>query len=128
MRHFLLCLGLALSPLAAQAGEIDSSAALHALAQPGAVLIDVRSAEEFASGALPGATLIPHDDIAARITDVVPDKNAPIVLYCRSGRRSSIAQDELQALGYTQVINAGGYETFKLARDNPTESPTCTQC
>ena len=128
MRHFLLCLSLALSPLAAQAGDIDSAAALHALAQPGAVLIDVRSADEFASGALPGAKLIPHGDIAARISEVAPDKHAPIVLYCRSGRRSSVAQDELQALGYTQVINAGGYETFKLARDNHTESPTCTHC
>lgn len=128
MRHFLLCLGLALSPLAAQAGEIDSTAALHALGQPGAVLIDVRSADEFASGALPGAKLIPHGNIAARISEVAPDKNVPIVLYCRSGRRSSIAQDELQALGYTQVINAGGYEQFRLARDNHAESPKCTQC
>ena len=128
MRHFLLCLSLALSPLAAQAGDIDSAAALHALAQPGAVLIDVRSQEEFASGARPGAKLIPPGDIAARIAEVAPDKNTPVVLYCRSGRRSSIAQDELQALGYTQVINAGGYDQFKLARDNQSESPTCTNC
>ena len=41
---------------------------------------------------------------------------------------SSIAQDELQALGYTQVINAGGYDQFKLARDNQSEGPTCTSC
>lgn len=128
MRHFLLCLSLALSPLAAQAGDIDSAAALHALAQPGAVLIDVRTADEFASGALPGAKLIPHGDIAARIAEVAPDKNTPVVLYCRSGRRSSIAQNELQALGYTQVINAGGYDQFKLARDTQSESPTCTNC
>ena len=128
MRHFLLCLGLALSPLAAQAGDIDSTAALHALAQPGAVLIDVRTADEFASGALPGATLIPHGDIAARIAEVAPDKNTPVVLYCRSGRRSGIAQDTLQSLGYTQVINAGGYDQFKLARDNQNESPACTNC
>lgn len=128
MRHFLLCLSLALSPLAAQAGDTDSAAALHALAQPGAVLIDVRTADEFASGALPGATLIPHGDIAARIAEVAPDKTTPVVLYCRSGRRSGIAQDQLQALGYTQVINAGGYDQFKLARDNQNESPACTNC
>ena len=128
MRHFLLCLSLALSPLAARAGDTDSAAALHALAQPGAVLIDVRTADEFASGALPGATLIPHGDIAARIAEVAPDKNTPVVLYCRSGRRSGIAQDELQALGYTQVINAGGYDQFKLARDNQSEGPACTNC
>jgi len=113
MRHFLLCLGLALSPLAAQAGDIDSAAALNALAQPGAVLIDVRSQEEFASGALPGAKPIPHGDIAARIAEVAPDKNTPVVLYCRSGRRSEIARQTLLELGYAQVIDAGGYEQLK---------------
>lgn len=117
MRYFLLCLSLVLSPLAAQAGDIDTPAALHTLAQPGAVLIDVRTPEEFASGALPAAILIPHEQIAAHIAEVAPDKSIPIILYCRSGRRSSIAQDALQALGYTQVINAGGYEQLKLARD-----------
>lgn len=128
MRYFLLYLSLVLSPLVAHAGDIDSAAALRALAQPGAVLIDVRTAEEFATGALPGAKLIPHGDIAARITEVAPDKNTPVILYCRSGRRSGIAQDTLQRLGYTQVINAGGYDQFKLARDNQSESPACTNC
>ena len=114
MRTLLLSLCLSL-PLAAQAGEIDEPAALKALQRSDAVLIDVRTEEEFASGALPGAHLIPHEQIAQRIAAVAPDKNAPIVLYCRSGRRSGIAQDNLQALGYTQVINAGGYEQLQPA-------------
>lgn len=118
MRALLLSLSLALCPLAAQAGEIDQAAALQSLTQPGALLIDVRTPEEFASGALPDAKLIPHGEIAARITSIAPDKHTPIVLYCRSGRRSSIAQDELLALGYTQVINAGGYEQLKPALGN----------
>lgn len=130
MRPFLLNLALGglLMPLAAVAGEIDQAQALKTLAQPGAVLIDVRSADEFATGALPGAQLIPHNQIGARIGAAVPDKNTPIVLYCRSGRRSSLAQDELQALGYRHVVNAGGYDQFKLASDTPSESPTCTNC
>lgn len=115
MRHVLLSACLILCPLTAQAAEIDSVAALHSLAQPGAVLVDVRSAAEFASGALPGARLIPHAEIALRIGEVAPDKNTPLVLYCRSGKRSSVAQDRLRELGYTQVINAGGYEQFKAA-------------
>jgi phage shock protein E len=114
MRTLLLSLSLCL-PLAAQAGEIDQPAALEALQQPNAVLIDVRTEEEFADGALPGATLIPHEQIAQRIAAVAPDKDTPIVLYCRSGRRSGIAQDSLQALGYTRVINAGGYEQLQPA-------------
>ncbi|WP_394561927.1 rhodanese-like domain-containing protein [Aquipseudomonas alcaligenes] len=113
MRHLLLCLGLALSPLAALAGDIDQAAALSALQQPNAVLIDVRTQEEFAAGALPGASLIPHEQIAQRIAAVAPDKNAPVVLYCRSGRRSGIAQDRLLELGYSNVINAGGYEQLQ---------------
>jgi phage shock protein E len=112
MRTLLLSLCLCL-PLAAQAGEIDESTALKALQRSDSVLIDVRSEEEFASGALPGAHLIPHEQIAQRIAALAPDKNTPIVLYCRSGRRSGIAQDNLLALGYTQVINAGGYEQLQ---------------
>lgn len=117
MRTLLLSLSLCL-PLAAQAGEIDQAAALAALQQPNTVLIDVRSEEEFAAGALPAATLIPHGEIAQRIAEVAPDKTTPIVLYCRSGRRSGIAQDSLQVLGYTQVINAGGYEQLRPALEN----------
>lgn len=113
MRTLLLSLSLCL-PLA-HAGEIDQPAALTALEQPNAVLIDVRSEEEFAAGALPGATLIPHERIAQHIAAVAPDKHAPIVLYCRSGRRSTIAQERLQALGYTRVINAGGYDQLQPA-------------
>ncbi|MDG9923923.1 MULTISPECIES: rhodanese-like domain-containing protein [unclassified Pseudomonas] len=112
MRTLLLSLCLCL-PLAAQAGDIDKPAALKALQRSDTVLIDVRSEEEFASYALPGAHLIPHEQIAERIAAVAPDKHAPIVLYCRSGRRSGIAQDRLQQLGYTQVINAGGYEQLQ---------------
>ncbi|MOA65778.1 Thiosulfate sulfurtransferase PspE precursor [compost metagenome] len=43
------------------------------------------------------------------------DKNTPIVLYCRSGRRSAIAKDSLAQLGYRNLINAGGYDQLKLA-------------
>lgn len=116
MRDRLLGMCLTLCSAAVQAAEVDSAAALHALAQPAAVLIDVRSAEEFASGAMPGATLIPHGEIVRRISEVAPDKNTPLVLYCHSGRRSGIAQDALRALGYTQVVNAGGYSQFQQAR------------
>lgn len=112
MRTLLLSLSLSLS-LSANAGEIDQPAALAALKEPGAVLIDVRTPEEFASGTLPGATPIPHEQIAQRIAALAPDKNAPIVLYCRSGRRSGIAQDRLLELGYSNVINAGGYEQLQ---------------
>ena len=74
------------------------------------VWIDVRSAEEFNAGHLQDAVNIPHDQILARIQAVSPDKNAPVNLYCRSGRRAEIALNELKNAGYTNVTNHGGYE------------------
>lgn len=109
MRTPALFVLLALS-LGATAGEIDRNTALKVMQRPNAVLIDVRTAEEFADGALPGARRIETPDIAQRIGDLAPDKGTPVVLYCRSGRRSSVAQDVLEKLGYSQVINAGGYD------------------
>ncbi len=69
------------------------------------VWIDVRSA-----GHLQDAVNIPHDKIIARIQAVSPDKNAPVNLYCRSGRRAEAALNELKNAGYTNVTNHGGYE------------------
>ena len=74
------------------------------------VWIDVRSAEEFNAGHLQDAVNIPHDKILARIQAVSPDKNAPVNLYCRSGRRAEAALNELKNAGYTNVTNHGGYE------------------
>ncbi|MBP7824689.1 rhodanese-like domain-containing protein [Pseudomonas fluvialis] len=110
----------------ALAGPVDEQGALALLQQENTQLIDVRSAEEFAGGALDNALLLPHEQIAERIASLVPDKQTPIVVYCRSGRRSSIAEDQLRQLGYRHVRNAGGYEQFrKTLADNPS---TCSQC
>lgn len=111
MRSLLLAIAL-LTGGPVLAGPIDHSAAMVAMAKPNAVLIDVRTSQEFAAGALPGARHIPHFRIAEGIAAVAPDKDTPIVLYCRSGRRSSLAQDRLLEMGYRQVINAGGYQDF----------------
>lgn len=112
--HRLLIMLMALTTTAA-AGEIDQLGAVAALQQPNSVLIDVRTATEFAQGALPGATRIETHHLAQRIGDIAPDKDAPVILYCRTGRRSSAAEDLLEELGYTRVINAGGYDDLKAA-------------
>ena len=82
----------------------------------GALLVDVRSRDEFDLGHLEGAVLIPHDQIAARASELGDDKGRAIVLYCRSGNRSSQAKLALEKLGYTNVMNAGGYERLKQAQ------------
>ena len=76
----------------------------------GAKLVDVRTAEEFKEKNLPGAVNIPVDQIKTGITNVATNKSQVILLHCRSGRRSSIAETELRALGYTNAFNIGSYE------------------
>ncbi len=73
-----------------------------------ALWIDVRTAEEYAVGHVSEAINIPYDQIAARIPEVTDDRDALIYLYCRSGRRSGIAKDSLDRLGYRNVVNIGG--------------------
>lgn len=84
------------------------------------VWLDVRSHEEFASGHLPGAVNIPHTEIAAGIAELKLDKNTPIAIYCKSGRRAGLALEVLQQQGYTNLTNKGGYEQLKqqLVSDN----------
>ena len=77
---------------------------------PNAVLIDVRSAEEFKTGYIRGAVNIPHTEIAEKISAVAKEKSTPLYLYCRSGRRVGIAMEALAQLGYTEMYNLGGAE------------------
>ena len=83
----------------------------------GAVLIDVRTPGEFASGAHKGAVNIPVDELN-RITEVVKDKNKPVLLYCQSGARAAAACAKLRSMGYSDVSNVGGYfRTAKIFTD-----------
>jgi phage shock protein E len=72
--------------------------------------IDVRSAEEFSGEHHPLAINIPHTEIADRINEVTTDKNADIRVYCRSGRRSGLAKEALEQMGFTHVTNEGGID------------------
>lgn len=110
-----LLIGAMLVASSAAAGEVDQRAALEALERDDSVLIDVRTEQEYAEGALKGAARIETQNLGERIGSVAPDKNTPIVLYCRSGTRSAAAQNLLQGMGYSQVINAGGYQDLKAA-------------
>lgn len=81
------------------------------------ILLDVRSPEEFAEQHIAGALLIPDYEIATRAQAELPDLDALILIYCRSGRRSALAAAALVELGYTNVYDFGGiidwpYETI----------------
>ncbi len=69
---------------------------------------DVRTAEEYAAGHVPNAELLPLDQLEAKIGDIAADKDAKIIVYCRSGNRSGQAQGLLNDIGYHNVCNAGG--------------------
>lgn len=84
--------------------------------ETGYVILDVRTQEEFDSGHVPGAILIPDYEIKEKAPQVLTDKNQKILVYCRSGRRSKLACEELVNLGYTNLYEFGGiidwpYET-----------------
>ncbi len=74
------------------------------------VVIDVRTPDEYAQGHVDSALNLPHDNITALIAAAVPDKTTPVILYCRSGRRSAIALESLKGAGYSQVENYGSLE------------------
>lgn len=94
----------------------DPQLACRLVRQEGAVLLDVRSAEEFAEGHVDGAVNIPHDQIDARAAELDAlqggDKGKPIVAYCVSGRRAGIAKQSLMEQGRTQVTNLGGMKDW----------------
>ena len=72
------------------------------------IILDTREQDEFDEGHIPGAILIPYTEIENKAEKVLPDKDAQILVYCRSGRRSKIAAESLAKLGYTNVKEFGG--------------------
>ena len=84
--------------------------------QEGYVILDTRTEEEYEQGHIPGAIVISHEEIKEKAESVLTDKDQLILVYCRSGRRSKLAAQDLVELGYTNVKEFGGiidwpYET-----------------
>jgi len=104
------------APPAAERPQIDSEAARQLIAQE-AVVIDVRTPDEFAAGHVRRATNIPVDEIANRIAEVdalvYGDMHSPIVVYCAKGKRAARAKTILEGAGHLAVINGGGYDDLK---------------
>ncbi|HEY8646415.1 MAG TPA: molybdopterin-synthase adenylyltransferase MoeB [Gaiellaceae bacterium] len=94
--------------------EIDEIDAGGAEALEGAVWIDVREADEWQEGHLPGAVHVPRGYLESRVEGVAPDKGTPVVVYCASAARSAFAAKTLQELGYENVHSlAGGFTEWK---------------
>ncbi len=87
--------------------QISPQQARAQIAQ-GVTLLDVRSDSEFHEGHIEGALNLNADEFDSRIEGLLPDKQAAIVCYCRSGNRGALAADKLQQLGYTRVSSIEG--------------------
>ncbi len=107
---------------AVQAGtyqQIDMQEAKDIMdSEEGYIIMDARSQDEFDQGHIPGAIVLPHTEVREKAEELLPDKDQKILVYCRSGNRSKQASQVLVELGYTNVIEFGGinswpYETEK---------------
>ena len=72
------------------------------------IILDVRTQEEYDAGHIPGAILVPNETIIDKQPELLPDLDAEILVYCRSGNRSAQAAKKLIAIGYTNVVDFGG--------------------
>lgn len=97
--------------LSSELPDRDPALAHRLVEHEGALLLDVRSPEEFAAGHVDGAINVPHTEVAARMPEILAlaegDRGKPVVVYCRSGRRSGLAKDTLKEHGFSRVTNLG---------------------
>ena len=77
------------------------------------IILDVRRADEFAEGHIPGAINVANEVIGTEEIPELPDKSQLILVYCRSGRRSKEASEKLVKLGYTNIVEFGGILDWK---------------
>ena len=89
----------------------DEAAKMMA-AEQGYLIVDVRTAGEYADGHIPKAINIPNESIGGAPPKELPDKNQRIFVYCRSGSRSVQASEKLAGLGYTNIVEMGGINNW----------------
>ena len=114
MYAFLVILTVWLiNPVLAGSGDPEAARQAWPMIEQGALLIDVRTANEFAQGHVDGALNIPYQETDNLMSAIGTDKTRPVVVYCRSGNRSGKAKIVLETKGYTNIFNATGYEALK---------------
>ncbi|MSR14643.1 MAG: rhodanese-like domain-containing protein [Gammaproteobacteria bacterium] len=99
---------------------------LAVTASAAALWIDVRSPDEYASGRFSDAINIPYLQVAVRVPEILPDRNAEVIVYRTVGVRAQIAKIQLESVGYTKVENMGGYANL-IARPVPNPRPHSTR-
>ncbi len=107
---------------AAPAGQTADAKEFHRIDQEtakemmkrddGHMIVDVRRQDEYESGHIPGAILVPNESIGKEQPAALPDLNQIILVYCRSGNRSKQAAGKLAAMGYTNIYEFGGINSW----------------
>jgi phage shock protein E len=105
-----------INPAMAGNGDTETAQQAWPMIEQGALLIDVRTEEEFISGHIDGALNISWQETDQLITAIGTDKQRPVVVYCRSGNRSEKAKAALETEGYTHIFNANGFEALKESK------------
>jgi len=95
-------------PPAAPDIEPDALISRQATGDEGLVILDVRTAEEFSAGHIPGAINVPHDALEARLSQLPELRDRDVVVYCRSGRRAALALEVLKRHGYSRLLHLSG--------------------
>ena len=88
--------------------KISAEEAYEMMASQEVVVVDVRTREEYDGGHIENAVLVPNESIGSDMPEALPDKEATLLIYCRSGRRSKDAAEKLLVLGYQNVYDFGG--------------------
>ncbi len=96
------------APSKAAYHKISAEEAYEMMASQEVVVVDVRTREEYNVGHIENAVLVPNESIGSEMPEALPDKEATLLIYCRSGRRSKDAAQKLLALGYQNVYDFGG--------------------
>ena len=112
--HRLVSIVIVVSALALACAETTAQVvpitpdALLASPPAGALILDVRTTNEYAAGHVPSAVNVPHDQVTARLTELGDDLTRPVVVYCESGRRAGRAESVLLEAGFTDVRHLEG--------------------
>ena len=88
--------------------KISAEEAYEMMTSQEVVVVDVRTREEYDGGHIENAVLVPNESIGSEMPEALPDKEATLLIYCRSGRRSKEAAQKLLSLGYQNVYDFGG--------------------
>ena len=123
MKRLTVCLLFALMPFCVQAefkASLSQDQAWDKISAKQITVIDVRTPAEFATGHVPGAINIPHDEIGQRLQDIPVTRDQAVLVYCRSGRRAGLAEAVLSDAGYSSLYHLEGDMLEWSANQRPT--------